>query len=42
MDDGKENYKYGYGKFFNVFFHLGVIFNVCLVIWIFLFFFDVI
>ncbi len=42
MDDGKDTYKYGYGKLFNVLFHTGVIFNVCLVIWIFLFFFEII
>lgn len=35
-------YKYKYGKFFNVFFHVGVIFNVLLVIWLYLVFFEII
>jgi hypothetical protein len=38
----KMDYKFTYGKFFNVFFHLGVAVNVLLVIWIFLYFFEVI
>ena len=36
------SYKFTYGKFFNVFFHVGVIFNVLLVIWLYLVFFEVI
>ena len=36
------SYKFTYGKFFNVFFHIGVVFNVVLVIWVFLVFFEVI
>jgi hypothetical protein len=35
-------YKFTYGKFFNVFFHIGVIFNVLLVLWLILLFTDVI
>lgn len=35
------DYKFTYSKFFNVFFHIGVIFNVLLVIWVFLVFFEV-
>ncbi len=35
-------YKFTYGKFFNVFFHIGVIFNVLLVLWLILVFTDVI
>ncbi len=31
-------YKFTYSKFFNVFFHLGVIFNVVLVTWLILIF----
>jgi len=38
----KMDYKFTYGRFFNVFFHLGVAINVLLVIWIFLYFFEVI
>lgn len=36
------SYKYDYGKLFNVIFHVGVVFNVMLVIWVYLVFFDVI
>lgn len=36
------DYKYGYGKLFNVLFHIGVIFNVLLVLWLYLMFFEVI
>jgi hypothetical protein len=32
------DYKFTYSKFFNVFFHLGVIFNVVLVTWLILIF----
>ncbi len=32
------DYKFTYSKFFNVFFHLGVIFNVVLVTWLILLF----
>jgi len=32
------NYKFTYSKFFNVFFHVGVIFNILLVIWMVLVF----
>jgi len=35
------DYKFTYSKLFNVLFHIGVIFNVLLVIWIFLVFFGV-
>jgi len=45
QDDSNENeetYKYTYHRFFNVVFHVGVIFNVLLVIWLYLVFFDVI
>ena len=35
-------YKFTYGKFFNVFFHIGVIFNVLLVLWMILLFTEVI
>lgn len=35
------DYKFDYGRFFNIFFHVGVIFNVFLVTWLFLIFFGV-
>ncbi len=35
------DYKFTYSKFFNVFFHVGVVFNVLLVIWMILVFTDV-
>lgn len=35
------DYKFTYSKLFNVLFHIGVIFNVILVIWVFLVFFGV-
>jgi len=35
------DYKFTYSKLFNVLFHIGVIFNVLLVIWVFLVFFGV-
>ncbi|MCF8721093.1 hypothetical protein J2S31_001991 [Nitrospina gracilis Nb-211] len=34
-------YKYTYSKLFNVLFHIGVIFNVLLVIWLYLVFFNI-
>ncbi|CAI2718792.1 conserved protein of unknown function [Nitrospina watsonii] len=34
-------YKYTYSKLFNVLFHIGVIINVVLVIWLFLVFFNI-
>ncbi len=36
------DYKYTYSKLFNVLFHIGVIFNVLLVIWLYLVFFKII
>ena len=36
------DYKFTYGKFFNVFFHLGVIVNVLLVLWILLYVFEIV
>ena len=36
------SYKFTYGKFFNIIFHIGVIFNVILVIWLYLVFFEII
>lgn len=42
MTESKQSYKFTYSRFFNVFFHLGVIFNVLLVIWIVLVFTEVI
>jgi len=38
----KEEYKFTYSRFFNIFFHVGVIFNVILVIWMILVFTEVI
>ena len=38
----EEEYEYSHSKFFNVFFHVGVIFNVLLVIWMVLVFTDTI
>ena len=35
-------YKFTYSKFFNVVFHIGVIINVLLVIWLYLIFFEVV
>ena len=35
------DYKFTYSKFFNVFFHVGVVFNVLLVIWMILVFTEV-
>lgn len=40
-EDQNEDYKYSHTKFFNVFFHVGVIFNVLLVIWMVLVFTDI-
>ncbi len=43
MDDkDKEEYQYAYGNLFNVLFHIGVVINVCLVIWLYLVFLGVI
>lgn len=36
------DYKFTYGKLFNIVFHIGVIINVVLVIWLYLVFFEVI
>lgn len=36
------DYKFKYSKSFNVIFHVGVIFNIILVTWIYLIFFEVI
>jgi hypothetical protein len=40
-EENKDDYEYGHSKFFNWFFHVGVIFNVVLVIWMVLVFTDV-
>ena len=42
MNETKEDYKFTYSKFFNIFFHVGVVFNVVLVIWLILVFSEVI
>ena len=42
MRETKQNYKFTYSRFFNVFFHVGVVFNVVLVIWLILVFTEVI
>ena len=42
MSETKQNYKFTYSRFFNVFFHVGVVFNVVLVIWMILVFTEVI
>ena len=42
MSESKQTYKFTYSKFFNVFFHVGVIFNVVLVIWVIMVFTEVI
>ena len=42
MTEPKQEYKFTYSRFFNVFFHVGVIFNVVLVIWLILVFTEVI
>ena len=34
-------YEFTYTKFFNVVFHIGVIFNILLVLWLYLIFFEV-
>lgn len=36
------DYKYNFGKLFNILFHVGVIINVTLVIWLYLIFFEII
>ncbi len=36
------NYKFTYSKSFNIIFHIGVIINVVLVLWLYLVFFEVI
>jgi hypothetical protein len=36
------DYNFTYSKFFNVVFHIGVIINVCLVIWLYLIYFGII
>lgn len=41
-EENKNGYEYNHTKFFNVFFHVGVIFNVLLVIWMLLVFTEVI
>lgn len=41
MAEPKEAYKFTYSRFFNIFFHIGVIFNVILVIWMILVFTEV-
>lgn len=41
-DSGGGNYQYTYTRFFNIIFHIGVIFNVVLVIWLYLVYFKVI
>ena len=41
MSEPKQTYKFTYSKFFNVFFHVGVVFNVILVIWMILIFTEV-
>ena len=38
--ENKDDYEYNHTKFFNVFFHIGVIFNVLLVIWMVLVYTD--
>ena len=42
MDDQSEKYKVKYTKFFNWFFHIGVIINVLLVGWLYLMFFEIV
>ncbi len=42
MSEAKQNYKFTYTKFFNIFFHVGVVFNVVLVIWMILVFTEII
>ena len=42
MSETKQNYKFTYSRFFNVFFHVGVVFIVVLVIWLILVFTEVI
>ena len=39
--EDKDDYEYSHTKFFNVFFHIGVIFNVLLVIWMILVYTDI-
>ena len=41
MAEQNQNYKFTYSRFFNIFFHVGVIFNVVLVIWMILVFTEV-
>ena len=40
--ENKDDYEYSHTKFFNIFFHVGVIFNVRLVIWMVLVFAEII
>ena len=40
--ENKDDYEYSHTKFFNIFFHVGVIFNVLLVIWMVLVFAEII
>ncbi|MEO2043127.1 MAG: hypothetical protein ABGX43_00875 [Nitrospinaceae bacterium] len=42
MSKTKETYKFTYSRFFNIFFHVGVVFNVILVTWLILVFTEVI
>lgn len=37
-----DEYRPTYGKLFNVLFHIGVVINVALVVWLYLLFFGVI
>ncbi len=41
-EENKDDYEYSHSKFFNIFFHVGVIFNVILVIWMVLVFTEII
>lgn len=40
--DNKMDYKFTYSKFFNIIFHIGVAFNIILVIWLYLIYFHII
>lgn len=38
----KDEYKYTYNRLFNIVFHVGVIFNIILVTWLYLVYFEII
>ncbi len=42
VSETKQNYEFTYTRFFNIFFHVGVVINVVLVTWMILVFTEII